>query len=88
MLAPAHALPPPLLASLMGSETSEWRGALQQPSRARPGPQPPELEEYGPNVMLVSNIRKDGQHIGSLPDGEMMFHSDTAFFEHTDKATP
>ncbi len=27
-------------------------------------------------VMLVSNIRKDGKPIGSLPDGEMYFHSD------------
>ena len=56
-------------------------------SRARRGAQPPELDEYGPNVMLVSNIRKDGEPIGSLPDGEMMFHSDTPFFEHPDKAT-
>ena len=29
-------------------------------------------------VMLVSNIRKDGKPIGSLPDGEMQFHSDGA----------
>ncbi len=29
-------------------------------------------------VMLVSNIRKDGKQIGSLPDGEMHFHSDGA----------
>ena len=26
--------------------------------------------------MLVTNIRKDGKQIGSLPDGEMHFHSD------------
>ena len=32
-------------------------------------------------VMLVSNIRKDGKPIGSLPDGEMMFHSDGAHRE-------
>ena len=56
-------------------------------SRARPGPKPPEQDEYGANVMLVSNIRKDGKPIGSLPDGEMMFHSDTAFFERPNKAT-
>ena len=30
-------------------------------------------------VMLVSNIREDGKPIGSLPDGEMMFHSDGAY---------
>ena len=29
-------------------------------------------------VMLVSNIRKNGEPIGSLPDGEMQFHSDGA----------
>tara|TARA_Y100001936_G_scaffold249529_2_gene300043 strand:- start:337 stop:924 length:588 start_codon:yes stop_codon:yes gene_type:complete len=28
--------------------------------------------------MLVSNIRKNGEQIGSLPDGEMQFHSDGA----------
>jgi len=55
--------------------------------RFRPGTQPPELDEYGPNVMLVSNIRKDGAPIGSLPDGEMMFHSDTPYFEQPAKAT-
>ena len=32
-----------------------------------------------PGTMLISNIRKDGKPIGSLPDGEMMFHSDGAF---------
>ena len=56
-------------------------------TRLRPGPKPPEQDEYGPNVMLVSNIREDGQPIGSLPDGEMMFHSDTPYFERPAKAT-
>lgn len=32
-------------------------------------------------VMLVSNIRKNGEPIGSLPDGEMQFHSDGAHRE-------
>ena len=32
-----------------------------------------------PGTMLISNIRKDGKPIGSLPDGEMMFHSDGAY---------
>ncbi|MBT5455121.1 MAG: TauD/TfdA family dioxygenase, partial [Rhodospirillaceae bacterium] len=27
------------------------------------------------NVMLVTNIRENGKPIGTLPDGEMMFHS-------------
>ncbi len=32
-----------------------------------------------PGTMLISNIRKDGKPIGSLPDGEMMYHSDGAY---------
>src|SRR5690606_9175377 len=34
-----------------------------------------------PGIMLISNIREDGKPIGSLPDGEMMFHSDGAYAE-------
>ena len=29
-----------------------------------------------PALMLISNIRENGQLIGALPDGEMHFHSD------------
>jgi taurine dioxygenase len=29
-----------------------------------------------PNVMLISNIRENGEIIGALPDGEMNFHHD------------
>ena len=38
-------------------------------------------------VMLVSNIRKDGVPIGSLPDGEMQFHTDGAHRQHPYRAT-
>ena len=41
----------------------------------------------GEGVMLVSNIREDGKPIGTLPDGEMMFHSDTPYTENPLKAT-
>lgn len=34
-----------------------------------------------PNVMLITNIRENGEPIGSLPDGELNFHSDSAFLE-------
>ena len=34
------------------------------------------------SIMLVSNIRKNGKPIGSLPDGEMMFHTDGAYDEN------
>ena len=40
-----------------------------------------------PSVMLVSNIHKDGQLIGGLPDGEMYFHSDQCYVERPIKAT-
>ena len=38
-------------------------------------------------VMLVSNIRENGQVIGALPDGEMHFHTDQCHQEVPAKAT-
>jgi alpha-ketoglutarate-dependent taurine dioxygenase len=40
-----------------------------------------------PGMMLISNIREDGEPIGALPDGEMMFHHDMIHHETPDKAT-
>ena len=40
-----------------------------------------------PGVMLVSNIRENGEPIGSLPDGEMQFHSDMCYTENPVKGT-
>ncbi len=60
-------------------------GALGSRSKRRK--LPPEVAEYGAEVMLVTNVREDGKPIGSLPDGEMMFHSDTPYFERPYKAT-
>ena len=56
-------------------------GALQK--RTRP---PEAINEYGHTkypelTMLVSNIRDNGKLIGSLPDGEMHFHSDQCYLE-------
>lgn len=34
-----------------------------------------------PSIMFISNIRENGQLIGALPDGEMMFHSDQCYVE-------
>ena len=42
----------------------------------------PEKDVADKSIMLVSNIREDGKPIGSLPDGEMMFHTDGAYDEH------
>jgi taurine dioxygenase len=53
---------------------------------------PPKLQPRGfatllPGIMLISNIREDGVPIGSLPDGEMMFHHDTIHKEVPSKGT-
>lgn len=61
-------------------------GALQ--SRPRPAAMRAESSEVRhPEIMLVSNIRKDGKLIGSLPDGEMQFHSDMCYIEIPAKGT-
>jgi taurine dioxygenase len=38
-------------------------------------------------MMLVTNIREDGKPIGSLPDGEMLFHHDMCYVPAPDMAT-
>jgi taurine dioxygenase len=40
-----------------------------------------------PNAMIVSNIKKDGKWIGSLPVGALSFHSDGAFHRTPYKAS-
>jgi taurine dioxygenase len=40
-----------------------------------------------PGIMLISNIRENGEPIGALPDGEMMFHHDMIHTEVPSKAT-
>ena len=40
-----------------------------------------------PGIMYISNIRENGQLTGSLPDGEMYFHSDQCYIECPTKAT-
>lgn len=61
-------------------------GALQ--SRPRPAAMRAESGEVkNPEIMLVSNIRKDGKLIGSLPDGEMQFHSDMCYIAKPAKGT-
>ena len=56
-------------------------------NRYSPGTEPKELDEYGQHVMMITNVRKDGNPIGSLPDGEMTFHADTPYYEFPSKAT-
>ena len=40
-----------------------------------------------PQIMLITNIRENGDPIGSLPDGEMWFHHDTIHRQVPHKAT-
>lgn len=60
-------------------------GELQQ--RPRPKDLRAEAKVKNPEVMLVSNIREDGKPIGSLPDGEMQFHSDMCYIPTPPKGT-
>ena len=46
----------------------------------------PEGEDAA-NFMQITNIRKDGVPIGSLPDGEVLFHHDMCYVEAPDRAT-
>ncbi|MEX2453993.1 MAG: TauD/TfdA family dioxygenase [Rhodospirillaceae bacterium] len=56
-------------------------------SRARPVDRRAEGADYNAAIMLVSNAKKDGKYIGSLPDGEMWFHHDMCYDRTPHKGT-
>ena len=58
-------------------------GALSRPPKYFPAGYASLL----PGIMLISNIRQNGEPIGALPDGEMMFHHDMIHAEVPSKAT-
>ena len=58
-------------------------GALRRPPKFFP----PGFNRLLPNIMLISNIRENGEPIGALPDGEMMFHHDMIHADIPDKGT-
>lgn len=59
-------------------------GPLAPRSRkAEERPEGPDAE----TEMLVTNVRKDGAPIGSLPDGEMFFHHDKCYTPEPDRGT-
>ncbi len=58
-------------------------GELHRPPKYRP----PGFSRLLPGIMMVSNIRENGEPIGALPDGEMMFHHDMIHAEVPSKAT-
>ncbi len=48
---------------------------------------PPGFNSLLPGIMMISNIRENGEPIGALPDGEMMFHHDMIHHELPHDAT-
>ncbi|MEA3027749.1 MAG: taurine dioxygenase [Alphaproteobacteria bacterium] len=58
-------------------------GGLSRPSKEHPKG----FSQMLPGIMLISNIRENGEPIGALPDGEMMFHHDMIHAEVPSKAT-
>lgn len=58
-------------------------GKIARPKAFRPAGYSKLLDD----IMLISNIRENGEPIGALPDGEMMFHHDMLHAEVPHKGT-
>lgn len=52
----------------------------------RPGNLQTGADNTPPAVMMVTNERRDGEPVGYLPDGELMFHTDSCFREIPQRA--
>ena len=65
---------------------TKWFGKLGELARPKEF-FPPGYDSLPDGVMLISNIRENGEPIGALPDGEMMFHHDMMHAELPHKAT-
>jgi len=70
-----------LTESTLGSAAA-WLGTLER--RGRPSTV---LREDNSFITKVSNIRENGRLIGSLPDGEMLFHADNSFKEFPNRSS-
>lgn len=55
--------------------------------RSRPRHQRVEQSDFSHLIGVVTNVRENGEPIGSLPDGEMWFHHDGCFIEQPYRAT-
>ena len=62
-------------------------GVLQKRTRPPEARNEDAFIQHPEFTMLVSNIRENGKLIGSLPDGEMHFHSDQCYLEKPAKGT-
>jgi alpha-ketoglutarate-dependent taurine dioxygenase len=56
---------------------------LSRPKEYRPQGQ----DDIDARIMLISNIRENGEPIGALPDGDMMFHHDMMHADMPDNAS-
>lgn len=63
-------------------QAASWIGPLEK--RGRPVEVLREADQY---ITKVSNIRENGKLIGSLPDGEMLFHADNCFKEFPNRSS-
>jgi taurine dioxygenase len=66
---------------------AEHFGVLQRRTRPPEARNENAVIKHPETTMLVSNIRQNGKLIGSLPDGEMHFHSDQCYNEKPAKGT-
>jgi taurine dioxygenase len=66
---------------------AEHFGVLQRRNRPPEARNESAIINHPETTMLVSNIRENGKLIGSLPDGEMHFHSDQCYNEKPAKGT-
>ena len=73
---------------LAESQQLEMAKVFGEPSRrSRPPANRAERSSYADFMGLVTNVRKDGVPIGSLPDGEMWLHHDGCFIDEPYRAT-
>ena len=74
--------------NLTESQQLELAKVFGEPSkRSRPAADRAERSPYADYMGLVTNVRKDGVPIGSLPDGEMWLHHDGCFIDEPYRAT-
>ena len=73
---------------LSDSQQIELAKVFGEPSkRSRPSADRAEQSPYADYMGLVTNVRRDGIPIGSLPDGEMWLHHDGCFIDEPYRAT-
>ena len=68
------------------TEVTEWFGKLASIARPR-DTFPKGYAALPEGVMLITNIRENGEPIGALPDGDMLFHHDMMHADEPHKAT-